>query len=143
MTRPSTIPISDKLKIVSKAYHVLWKYFTGETLHPNANLQPNPLEISVRSYITYIWLWIIKPIGNACAFQSYNFTKSYDSTYKSVFAPAYMLGYLDQVSLYSVPEHILETIPVKNHTAAYQHDPHAVVHFYILLLFYIRRKISR
>ena len=124
-------------------YHVIYNKCVGKTLRTNANVQNNPREMSVRSYSMFLWLRIIESIGNTRAFPSYNFTYSYDSTYKDVFAPAYLLGYTNQFSPWSAPEKNVWKIPVTNYTYAYQHAPHAIIHFYILLQFYIRRHFLR
>ena len=58
------------------------------------NLYKNLREMYVLSYITFIWLRMTESIAKALTLSSYTFKYSYDSTYKYVLMPAYLLGYL-------------------------------------------------
>ena len=116
---------------------MLYNDHTEKKLRPNANVQKSPRETYVHSYITFIWLHIIESISNTCTLSSYNSIDSYNSTYKDVLAPDYLLGYSIKARLQRTPENIAQTSPVTNYTNAYQKAPHAIIHFYIILRFYI------
>ena len=64
----------------------------GKTLYPNNNVQNNSRDNYTRSYITFIWLWIIKSIAILHAFLSCTFIDSYDFTHKDVFCQPFCQG---------------------------------------------------
>ena len=73
-------------------------------------------------------------MGESRAFPSYTFIYSLNSTYEDFFAPAYLLGYPIQVSLYSAPKIVYEqslshttpldtsTLHTPLYTSTYSHD---------------------
>ena len=54
------------------------------------------------------FLNIIHYMRNCLVFPSYNFIYLYYSTYKDIFASAFLLGYPIQDSLYTAPENIIQ-----------------------------------
>ena len=84
----------------------------GGKLCPNTNIQKNPRERYARSYIKFIQLRIFFFL-NARMFSPCNFKDSYNSRHENVFVPAYLPGFLIQFTLYRMPEHIVQTRPVK------------------------------
>ena len=59
MIHPSTVPKSNvKLKRLSEVYHVLYSDCAGKKKHQNYNAKNYPWETSVRSYITFIWIYV-------------------------------------------------------------------------------------